>query len=73
MKYLSILSLLVLSHFELVAVITIGASGARSPINDMPPREVYEEGLNELTPIGVRQQYLLGYYHSATWAKLFLD
>ena len=70
-----ILSLLciLLARTELVSVVQVGVSGARSPIQRMPPDQVYESGLNELTPIGVRQQYLLGYYQKTTWGRVFLD
>lgn len=73
MKALVISILCILIRMELVSVIEVGVSGARSPNLDIPPGEFYESGLNELTPIGVRQQYLLGFYHKQTWSRLFLD
>ena len=58
---------------ELVSVVEITIPGAQSPVTDIPPGEYYEEGLSDLTPIGLRQHYVLGYYHKSKWAQKFLD
>ena len=52
--HMMLLLFIAIADFAQISVIEIAVPGVRSPKQRIPPDAIYEEGLNDLTPVGSR-------------------